>query len=287
MLRGLGDGIQVLPGSPSTLFIPSSDGYYIIDPGSSEERRADIEAQGKIKAVLITHSHSDHILAAKDLRSELGVFAPLSETPFIESPELREATTFGGYAPWNLIFHVEAVPLKVDNPFRLPFNLDEVEAIPLPGHTFGQVGYVARGILYAADSFFGDKLLKNVVIPYFLDFETAMSTIEFLRDNAREFEKIVPSHGPIVEGKRAIELLEMNMRAMESIREKVISILRGRKMCVEALSARILREGGAELTPGSMILSSVTIRSLLSRLYERGIVDAEASEEGILWKLND
>lgn len=287
MLKGLGGDTYILPGSPATLFFKFENGYYVIDPGSTEDRRGDIEAQGKIKALLLTHSHSDHVLAARGLRSELGTFAPLYETPFIESPELREATTFGGYAPWDLIFHVEAVPVQVDHAFRLPFKLDEIEAIALPGHTFGQVGYLTdSGVLYAADSFFGDKLLRSVVVPYFLDYETAMNTLEWLRDHARDFEKLVPSHGPVVEGRRAIELLELNMKVLESLKERVISELK-RELSVEELAARILVSGGAELTTGSIILSAVTIRSLLSRLLERGLVEVRPSEKGLLWRSSE
>jgi len=36
----------------------------------------------------------------------------------------------------------------------------------------------------------------------------------------------------------------------------------------------------------SIILSAVTIRSLLARLYEEDRVSAEAGEKGVLWKLN-
>lgn len=287
MLRGLGKNAYILPGSPVTLLVKSSDGYYVIDPGSEIDRRGEIETQGKVRAVLLTHSHSDHVLAAVGLKSELGTFAPLHETPFIESPELREATTFGGYAPWDLIFHVEAAPVQVDHPFRLPFRIDEIEAVALPGHTFGQVGYLTdSGILYAADSFFGDKLLKSVVVPYFLDYETALKTLEWLRDRARDFEKLVPSHGPIVEGRRAVELLDFNITTLESLREKVISELK-QERGVEELAARILLSGGAEPTTSSIILSSVTLRSLLSRLYERGLVEVRPSDRGLLWKLSE
>ncbi len=286
MLKGIGKGIKLLPGSPSTMFVPWEDGFIVIDPGSSEGRTADIRAQGKVKAVLLTHFHSDHVLAAKGLESELGTHAPIVEACGVESVGLRRAVTFGGYAPEGLIYHVKAVSVQVDHVFRHPFQLGPVETVPLPGHTYGQVGYVANRILYAADSFFGDKLLKSAVIPYYQDYGTALETLRWLREHARDFRKLVPSHGPVVEGKRAEELLDFNIGVMEELPDKVMTELASKPMTVEELTSKLLREGGGKVTVSSIILSAVTIRSLLARLYEESKVSAETGERGILWKLN-
>ncbi len=286
MLKGIGKGIKLLPGSPSTMFVPWEDGLIVIDPGSSESRTAEIRAQGKIKAVLLTHFHSDHVLAARGLESELGVHAPVVEACGVESVGLRRAVTFGGYAPEGLIYHVKAVSVRVDHIFRHPFRLGPVETVPLPGHTYGQVGYVANGILYAADSFFGDKLLRSAIIPYYQDYGTALETLRWLREHARDFRKLVPSHGPVVEGRRAEELLDFNIEVMEELPDKVMTELSPKSMTVEELTSRLLKGGGGKVTVSSIILSAVTIRSLLARLYEEGKVSAEASESGVLWKLN-
>ncbi len=286
MLKGIGKGIKLLPGSPLTMFVPWEDGFIVIDPGSSEDRTADIRAQGKVKAVLLTHFHSDHVLAAKGLESELGTHAPIVEACGVESVGLRRAVTFGGYAPEGLIYHVKAVSVQVDHVFRHPFQLGPVETVPLPGHTYGQVGYVANRILYAADSFFGDKLLKSAVIPYYQDYGTALETLRWLREHARDFRKLVPSHGPVVEGKRAEELLDFNIGVMEELPDKVMTELASKPMTVEELTSKLLREGGGKVTVSSIILSAVTIRSLLARLYEESKVSAETGERGILWKLN-
>ncbi len=286
MLKGIGKGIKLLPGSPATMFVPWEGGYYVIDPGSSESRAKDIQAQGKIKGVLLTHFHSDHVLAAKGLESEEGIYAPVVEACGIESVGLRRAVTFGGYAPEGLIYHVKAVSVQVDHIFRHPFKLGPVETVPLLGHTYGQVGYLANSILYAADSFFGDKLLKSVVIPYYQDYGTALETLRWLREHARDYRKLVPSHGPVVEGKRAEELLDFNIEVMEELPDRLMTVLSSGPLTAEEITTRILKEGGGEVTVSSVILSTVTVRSLLARLYEESKVTAEASDRGVVWRLN-
>ncbi len=289
MLKGVGKGVKLLPGSPSTMFVPWEDGFYVVDPGSSEDRTEIIEdqAKGKIKGILITHFHSDHVLAAKGLESDEGIYAHIVEACGIESVGLRRAVTFGGYAPEGLIYHVKGVSVKVDHVFRLPFKLGPLEAVPLPGHTYGQVGYATNsGILYAADSFFGDRLLKNAVIPYHQDYKTALETLRWLRDHARDYHKLIPSHGPVVEGRRAEDLLEFNIKVMEELPSKLLKILANGPLTAEEISARIIKDGGGNITVSSIILGAVTVRSLLARLYEESKVVAEAGDRGVIWKVN-
>jgi len=287
MLRGLGKGIQLLPGSPATLFVPWDDGYYVIDPGSSESRTKDIASVGKIKGVLLTHFHSDHVLAAKGLTSEEGIYAPIIEAGGVESIGLRRAISFGGYAPEGLIYHVKAVSVKVDHVFRPPHKIGPLEAIPLPGHNYGQVGYLTEdGLLYAADSLFGDKLLKSAGIPYYQNYREALETLRYLREHARDYRKIVPSHGPVVEGRRAEELLDFNIEVVEALPDKVMSTLISGGRTAEQITYKILGEEGAKITPSSIILSSVTVKSVLAHLYEEGKVSVEADERGLVWKLN-
>ncbi len=283
MFRKVGKGLLVLPGSPSTLLVPTENGYYVIDPGSKANRVMEIQKAGKVRGVLLTHMHSDHVLAADGLPSEEGVYAPFLEACGVESEKLRRAMIFGGSAPEGLVYHVRAVPVKVDRTFRLPFKVEGVEAVPLPGHTYGQVGFLTEsGVLYAADSFFGDKLLENAVIPYYMDYQLALETLKFLRENARSYRKIIPSHGPIVEGKRAEELLDLNLEALERVKDLVMNSL-DRPRSAESITYKILRDKGRDPTPSSIILSTVTVKSVLSYLYQEGKVDVKLSEEGLLW----
>ncbi len=279
--RKLGKGVLLLPGSPTTILVPSDDGYYVIDPGSKRNRSGLLSSK-RIKGILITHCHSDHVLAAAYIKDGgEGVYAPAVESCSIKHTGLRSFTTFGGVPPkTSLLF--EVVGVEVNHQFDPPFEIGTLEALPLPGHTYGQVGYSGKGFLYAADSLFGDRLLKRVVIPYHQDHGEALKTLHMLRERYREFKKIVPSHGPVVEGGKARELIDLNIKHLKKLERKILDLL-SRDLTVEELTLRIIREGGGKPTPRSLLLGSITLKSILSSLHSDGKVEPRISDKGIAW----
>ena len=278
MFKEIGEGVLILPGSPTTLIVPYDNGYWVVDPGYPRERAKDITKIGRIEGILLTHFHSDHVNAAIDLKAKK--FAPLIETGPILSSKMRLSMSYGASST-NKLLPLVAEDVHVDVAFNPPLKLGPGRVIPLPGHTFGQVGYVTdSGIFYAADAFFGDKLLKTVKIPFYLDYVEALKTLYWIRERVREFERLVPSHGPIVEGRRAEKLLDLNIEVMEELPKKVLEVLSSKPLSAEGITAKIVRSDD----PTSVVLSSVTVKSVLSMLFDKGEVKPIV-EDGLLWKL--
>lgn len=50
-------------------------------------------------------------------------------------------------------------------------KIGTIEAIALPGHTFGHLGYCIDGVLYAGDAVFGDPVLAKYGVPYLMDID--------------------------------------------------------------------------------------------------------------------
>ena len=294
-LRKLGGGAYLLPGSPCTLILPTRDVVVVIDPGYPRERAKQIlEAiSGMLEgareaAILLTHSHSDHVAAVSDLASATSskVLASRVEACAAEHPGLRGSLTFGGRPPEGFIHSLEAVPAPVDEAFSPPAELYGLEAIPTEGHSFGHVSFLTdRGILYAGDCVFGERLLRSVVVPYHADYASALNTLDRLSGMMDSLEKVVPSHGPVVSGGRAKRLVEANLDALEALPRRAAEATRGRPMPVEQIAARILLGGGARLSPSSITLACVTLRSMLGHLMELGRAEVRASEAGVLWRL--
>lgn len=144
----------------------------IIDPPAEGNRiiRKCQELGIRPEAVLLTHGHFDHMMAADALRKEYGipVYAGAWEQQLLERTDLNLSTAFGS-----------ACTLKADG------FLKDGEEITLagiswkvlftPGHTKGSVCYVPAGedVVFSGDTLFFESLGRT-------DFPTS-STAEIIR----------------------------------------------------------------------------------------------------------
>jgi glyoxylase-like metal-dependent hydrolase (beta-lactamase superfamily II) len=114
--------------------------------------------------------------------------------------------------------------------------------VPLPGHTFGHVGFYAEGVLYAGDALFGKKVLEKHGVPYLMDIDAFLASLERIR--SLEPEMLVMGHGPVAASRRRIvEMIETNRAAVERAAELVVNALPGD---LTAVSVRVIKAVVAE-----------------------------------------
>lgn len=264
----LKSGIKLLRGSPNTIIV----GRYVVDPGQPEGRAADILAHtGNTPVVLLTHFHADHLTATPE-NSE--VYAPWGEELFVASVRARLFFTHGVYID-NAVY--KGNDLKVSGVVRPGDNIGPFEVVPLPGHTFGHVGYYIDGVLYAGDAIFGEKVLEKYGVPYLMDVDAFLHSLDYIRELQPEI--LVPGHGPVIGSRKRIEqLLDLNRSAVE---KAVALVKRFLPADITTISIRLLKEVGKEHNGENILLTMTTVRAVLSKLSRERSVYLD--KDGI-WK---
>lgn len=169
-----------------------SDRVLIVDPGEEPERiLAALEQMGgKAEAILLTHTHFDHIGAVAPVARATG--APVY-CPEIEVPVLADIMS---YVPWEGFGPYESYEADetVAGGETLELAGMEIDVIFTPGHSPGHVTYSVRG----EDAVFsGDVLFQGSVGRVDLpggDGPTLLASIAKLLDTLPEETVVHPGH---------------------------------------------------------------------------------------------
>jgi len=168
-----------------------SDRVLIVDPGEEAERiLAAAQELGEVEAILITHTHFDHVGAVAPVARATG--APVY-VPEIEVPVLRDIMAF---VPWEGFGPFESY--EADETVAGGETLElaglELDVIFTPGHSPGHVTYSVRG----EDAIFsGDVLFQGSVGRVDLPGghgPTLMQSIGTLLDSHPEQTIVHPGH---------------------------------------------------------------------------------------------
>jgi len=278
-------------GSPATLIHIVDDEAFIVDPGSGDKRRKTLRTifrslKVSSYSIIVTHYHADHIGIVSKLDASK-VYASDLDSVFMENSILRNYATYGYQVPGESKYLLYSAPdIKVTDILKPPCKIrGSIEITYLPGHTLGQVGVLLPdGVFYIADAAFGDRVLSAVGVPYHFDAILALKTIEKLINEQDMFEKIVFSHGPLLDKKDSLNILELNRKRIADAIGKIREMLGNEPLGVGEITAKILREYGVEQTVTLQMLASVTVRSILAHLSNEGYAEAIVGEKGILWR---
>jgi glyoxylase-like metal-dependent hydrolase (beta-lactamase superfamily II) len=168
-----------------------SDRLVVIDPGEEAERilAKAAEMGGDVEAILLTHTHFDHVGAVAAVARATGV--PVY-CPEIEVPVLADLNSYvlPGFGP----FESYDADRTVSGGETLELAGLSLEVIFTPGHSPGHVTYSARG----EDAIFsGDVLFQGSVGRVDLpggDWPTLARSIQTLLDSHPDQTVVHPGH---------------------------------------------------------------------------------------------
>jgi glyoxylase-like metal-dependent hydrolase (beta-lactamase superfamily II) len=168
----------------------------LIDPGDEPERLLGaLEPLGvtKVDAILITHTHFDHVGAVAPVAATTGapVWCPKLEVPVLAN--IMDFVPWPGFGP----FESYDADHTVSGGETLELAGLTIDVIFTPGHSPGHVTYAIRD----EDALFsGDVLFQGSVGRVDLpggDWPTLLGSIETLLEHYPDEATVYPGHGPL------------------------------------------------------------------------------------------
>ena len=280
----LGDGAFRIPGRTIIGIVCVDKDCYLIDTGLDDDQgRKALNAVKslnlKLKAVVNTHSHADHIGGNSFVEKRTGVdiFGPLEEISFIREPRLEPVMLYGGNPVPELLskfFMAKPSDAKPVEHASLPLKL-----VDLRGHSPGMIGIQTDQVFFVADAYTSINLLKKHVIPYTYDPELALKTLESLLDTKGLL--YVPFHGE--PSRKPEEEIEANMAAIEKTRETMLDVLRNDLSTCEVIS-KVLSQLNVKIVNTALyFLYESMLKGYLTWLKRDGLITSKIESNKIVW----
>ena len=161
---------------------PGAAEAVVIDPGAATD-----ELPNACAAILITHSHWDHLGGVADLAERTGakVYMPRQEAAVLAHPS--------DWFPEVPLRSYEADVL-LDGDETLELAGISFETLNVPGHSPGHVAYHAEGALFSGDVLFAGSVGRTD-LP-FSDWDTLVESIRALMERLPPETVVYPGHGP-------------------------------------------------------------------------------------------
>ncbi len=263
-----------------------ADGVYLIDSGSDKDAGRRVkkildEKNWRLKAILNTHSHADHIGGNRYLQqqTECAVFASGMEAAFVRHPVLEPSLLYGGCPPKEL--RHKFLMAQESNVSDAAFP-PAVEVIPLPGHAPDMVGYRTRDdVVFLADCVSSAVTLEKYGITYVYDVGAALETLD--RVAGMQASLFVPAHAQVTAD--ISELARLNGEKMHATGDLILCICQTPLPFEEILKA-VFDRYDLRMNFEQYALVGAAVRSFLSWMKEAGRISASFVDNKMLWVAN-
>lgn len=276
-------------------YIVSENGVILIDSGLEDSVAKKIiklldEKNYKVKAIINTHSHADHCGGNYYIQNRLGaqIYAPEFESAIIENPYLEPLYLSAGAVPLRELTgkFLMAKPSKVDfviSKEDKKINIDStiLDIIPLLGHAINHIGVGIEDVLYCGDSILNESLLEKHKIPFNVNIEEQIRTLEVLRKS--DYRIYIPSHCPPMSKEELNKAVDKNLRILEDINNTIIKSVKTYKT-LEDIEYDIFKYYNIEITNLTQYsLFKTAIVAHVNYLFNQNCIKKIVKDNRIYW----
>jgi glyoxylase-like metal-dependent hydrolase (beta-lactamase superfamily II) len=295
ILIPLADRVWVLPGGVNIGVLGNDEGQMVlVDTGlneSSAKKALKVvreELGGEVVGVLTTHAHADHFGGNATIVKRTGavVHAPKFDEAFLRYPLLQPASLFGGADPLDTLrgnfLLADASPVDtIVEPGAHEIVGIRVEAVPLYGHSPGQLGYLVGDVFFCADVVLPATVLDKYRIPYLFSLTEHLAALERARGTPHRVA--VAGHGPILEDGQLELAINLNAALAERVATAILDLTTTPRFA-ESILEGILRRFDAPVADApSFYLLQPTVFAFLSHLHRSGEIRHEIRDGRSLW----
>jgi glyoxylase-like metal-dependent hydrolase (beta-lactamase superfamily II) len=260
------------------VFVPDEGRAVLVDSGNDDDAGRKLlrscEAKGlRVSHIANTHANADHCGGNAFIQARTGcrIAVPRLEAAFFENPALEPSFLWGGFPlpPLRNKFLVAKSSHVTDflvAPCAVPYA--GIDAVPLPGHYFGMVGFMTPDrVFFAADVAASPEILEKYRYYFVYDVAAHLTTLDALAEI--EADWIVPSHAEPT--RDVATLVSANKALILEIGERIFELCAA-AATPETLAARLAESLGLELNHTQYALLSSTLRSYVAWLADKGLV---------------
>ncbi len=166
----------------------------IIDVGGDFELiKQALDKDGyKIKFILNTHGHFDHVLGESELKknySDIPIYMHKNDMPHLK--KLKEEMNYFNLDSDSEIFTPDEF---IDEDTQLYIGNNKIEIFHTPGHSAGSLSYYTDGKLFCGDALFFSSIGRTDF--YDGDYNTLITSIKTKILNLPDDTQVYPGHGP-------------------------------------------------------------------------------------------
>ena len=271
------------------VYIDGENDAYFIDSGSDKDagRRARqiLEREGlKLRAIINTHSHADHVGGNAYLQQQTGckIYAMGAESAIARHTVLEPSILVGAF-PYRELKHKFLMAASSDcEDLRtaqdvLPHGM---EIFSLPGHFIDMIGVMTPdNIAFVADCVSSAATLEKYKIGFLYDVGAQLETLENIQ--SMKAKLFIPSHAEPAEDLTA--LAQINIKSILETKAIILSHLEMPR-CFDEIMREVFNSYNLKMNVMQHALVGSTIKSYLSWLKDMGEVDIEICDNMLLWK---